>query len=440
MFVQALNDGGPPRRSAQLAVVEGECREKPLESVPANAQMTWRETLEAHKWSPEREEREIVANVATDASISPNNLPIGEADIAFFDSQETLPVVGSDSSYEELSKDSFDEGDAAQPPDKTLDRLLAWPPEMCHTLEHQARKRKKKALREQRYAPLRLGTPSSREGGDFGNVHSEIGIQCISQKSGREGDGLGVGAVSHKSAYSAEPRVLVDGDVQAEPSTIPHFPATLGEGGLHDMEREYDFGYEPPDDAGYEGINEIVLGPVQVTLDGSHSRLRNVRERRVSFRPPEMSDSEGFSDESDDDSSSGERDLPNLDSIKNRYHDSTWGNLNSTYAPKRIVFQEVAGPSRRWGRMPSFATIFEMFWPLTMLRGIVNETNQYARAPDRNGKLPGRMNWKLLTVQEFKVFLAITLYMGMKRQPNVRSYWYSFPSIFHCPVISKLLS
>ena len=148
----------------------------------------------------------------------------------------------------------------------------------------------------------------------------------------------------------------------------------------------------------------------------------------------------GFSDESDDDSSIGERDLPNLDSIKNRYHDSTWGNLNSTYAPERIVFQEVAGPSRRWGRMPSFATIFEMFWPLTMLRGIVNETNRYARAPDRNGKLPGRMNWKLLTVQEFKVFLAITLYMGMKRQPNVQSYWYSFPSIFHCPVISKLLS
>ena len=64
-------------------------------------------------------------------------------------------------------------------------------------------------------------------------------------------------------------------------------------------------------------------------MDGSQSRPRNVREGRVTFRPPEMNYSEGFSDESNDDSSSGERDLPTFDSIKNRYHDSTWGNLNS---------------------------------------------------------------------------------------------------------------
>ena len=75
-----------------------------------------------------------------------------------------------------------------------------------------------------------------------------------------------------------------------------------------------------------------------------------------------------------------------------------------------------------------------------MLRDIVNETNRYARAPDRNGKLPRGMNWKLLTIQEFKVFLAITLYICMKQQPNIRSYWYSLPSIFHCPIISRLLS
>ena len=136
LYIQALNNGGPPRRSAWLAVVEGECYEKPLESVPSNAHTTWRETLEVHKWSPKRYEREIVANVATNASISSDDLPIGEADIAFFDSQETLPIVVSDSSYKELSEVSFDEEDTAQVPDETLDMLLAWPPKMCHTLEH----------------------------------------------------------------------------------------------------------------------------------------------------------------------------------------------------------------------------------------------------------------------------------------------------------------
>ena len=256
--------------------------------------MTWRETLEAHKWSPERDEREIVANVATNASISPNDLPIGEADIAFFDTRKLSllldpTVLTRSCPRTPLMKEMLHNRrrNIGQAPGLAT-RNVPYP----RTPSKEERK-KKKALREQRYAPLRLGMPSSREGDDFGNVHSEIGIQCISQKSGREGDGLGVGAVSHRSAYSAEPRVLVDEDVHARPSTVPHFPATLGKGGLHDMEREYDFGYEPPDDAGYEGINEIVLGPVQVTLDGSHSRPRNVREGRVSFRPPEMSDSEG---------------------------------------------------------------------------------------------------------------------------------------------------
>jgi hypothetical protein len=36
--------------------------------------------------------------------------------------------------------------------------------------------------------------------------------------------------------------------------------------------------------------------------------------------------------------------------------------------------------------------------------------------------------------------LAITLYMGMKKQPNVKSYWMRAPSIFHCPVICKLMT
>ena len=75
-----------------------------------------------------------------------------------------------------------------------------------------------------------------------------------------------------------------------------------------------------------------------------------------------------------------------------------------------------------------------------MLLDIVVETNRYARAIDGAGKLPSGKNWKDLTLAKFKVFLAITLYMGMRKQPNVKSYWMKSPSIFHCSVISNVLS
>jgi hypothetical protein len=43
-------------------------------------------------------------------------------------------------------------------------------------------------------------------------------------------------------------------------------------------------------------------------------------------------------------------------------------------------------------------------------------------------------------VLELKAFLAVTLYMGMKKQPNVKSYWMKPPSIFHCSTISNIFT
>jgi hypothetical protein len=39
-----------------------------------------------------------------------------------------------------------------------------------------------------------------------------------------------------------------------------------------------------------------------------------------------------------------------------------------------------------------------------------------------------------------KAFLAIHMYMGMKRQPNYKSYWEKEGSLFHCPIISNIMS
>jgi hypothetical protein len=41
---------------------------------------------------------------------------------------------------------------------------------------------------------------------------------------------------------------------------------------------------------------------------------------------------------------------------------------------------------------------------------------------------------------EFKSFLAIHMYMGMKRQPNMKPYWNKEGSFFHCATISNIMT
>jgi hypothetical protein len=45
-----------------------------------------------------------------------------------------------------------------------------------------------------------------------------------------------------------------------------------------------------------------------------------------------------------------------------------------------------------------------------------------------------------LTIAGLKAFLAIHMYMGMRRQPNIKSYWEREGSFFHCPTISNIMT
>ena len=45
-----------------------------------------------------------------------------------------------------------------------------------------------------------------------------------------------------------------------------------------------------------------------------------------------------------------------------------------------------------------------------------------------------------LDEKELRTFFAISLYMGMKRQLNIKSYWAKSKKLFYCPVISGLLT
>jgi hypothetical protein len=81
-----------------------------------------------------------------------------------------------------------------------------------------------------------------------------------------------------------------------------------------------------------------------------------------------------------------------------------------------------------------------MFWPDTLLRRIVTETNRYATTVGPDGNTPGGPTWRLFTVAGLKAFYAISIFMGLKKQPNVKTYWQRKGSFFHCPMISQIFT
>ena len=48
--------------------------------------------------------------------------------------------------------------------------------------------------------------------------------------------------------------------------------------------------------------------------------------------------------------------------------------------------------------------------------------------------------WVGHKISKLKAFFAIHLYMGMKAQPNLKSYWQKVGSIFHCQIILDIMS
>jgi hypothetical protein len=56
------------------------------------------------------------------------------------------------------------------------------------------------------------------------------------------------------------------------------------------------------------------------------------------------------------------------------------------------------------------------------------------------GKSKGGDEWYDMDEKELRTFLAISLYMGMKKQPNVKSYWTKPEKLFYCPEIGSLLT
>jgi hypothetical protein len=91
--------------------------------------------------------------------------------------------------------------------------------------------------------------------------------------------------------------------------------------------------------------------------------------------------------------------------------------------PRPIPFIGRMGPTEISHWLPSFMQLFSLFWPYTILRAIVDETNCYACEGDGQGGTRGGDKWEHFTVAGLKAFMAIHVYIGLKKQPNLKTYW-----------------
>ena len=100
----------------------------------------------------------------------------------------------------------------------------------------------------------------------------------------------------------------------------------------------------------------------------------------------------------------------------------------------------VRGSTFNYGTIPIFMALFHLFWTLAIFDSIVTETNRYATTPlDDSGRIHGGPKWENLIVSGLRAFIALALYMEMKRQPNYKTYW-SQDTLFHYPMVANIFT
>ena len=130
-----------------------------------------------------------------------------------------------------------------------------------------------------------------------------------------------------------------------------------------------------------------------------------------------------------------------VDDPKHIFKDEIWNHTNFTYNPPPIQFHGNGGIRSIYDVLPILLQLWEIFWPTTCMRSIVCESNSYAQTViDAFGHTMGGPKWMPLTVAGLRAFIAFHIYMGLKKQLNVKTYWKGLGSFFHCPVISNIMS
>jgi hypothetical protein len=133
----------------------------------------------------------------------------------------------------------------------------------------------------------------------------------------------------------------------------------------------------------YYECSDFGGGNAQYTIPvntGVTPAFRRRRRARVDSRIPELSgdsvsDISEYETDEDEDGNSG---LGDVSGVQHAYGDETWSTKFFTYDPKPKEFLGRMGTTKFFAHIPSILTLFELFWPFTLMHKIVIETNRYA--------------------------------------------------------------
>jgi hypothetical protein len=353
----------------------------------------------------------------------------GDADPNFVDSQEDDWHGCRQSSCEEFSEEDEDDQYGDEDEDQPSIEEMTWPPEMSWSvqdLQQRQRNPRGNGRRRHRREPLHVG--------------------------GAEGD-------------NAPP---IPAGLEFEPDLVFHEPAGMGvplggEGGPRSPVHVH--GWDALGGREWVGGNEWGVGDgwggrEWVGGNGWGARDGWGRENDEDEPLPHAARREGSPlpqrvqrlgrpcglptlDISDTDSSEGdvEGGVEDINGVRHMYCFDTWAKEKFVFDPPPMEFTGVGGPRGTiFHRMPTFMMLFQLFWPDTLLQRICTETNRYATTIDGEGNLPGGTRWRRLLVAGLKAFIAISILIGLKRQPNKKTYWNRKGSFFHCPIISSIFS
>jgi hypothetical protein len=122
----------------------------------------------------------------------------------------------------------------------------------------------------------------------------------------------------------------------------------------------------------------------------------------LGFLPPQLKSEDGdfnnlgeFKDFGDDGRSSDddhdEEGIGDRNGVKFIYWDCTWNQDHFTYEPKCMELRVDTIPNVFWYCFPMFIQLFELFWPHSLCRRIVQETNPYAMERENEGTTTRRI-------------------------------------------------
>ena len=123
------------------------------------------------------------------------------------------------------------------------------------------------------------------------------------------------------------------------------------------------------------------------------------------------------------------------------FRDASWNKTHFTYDPTPLEFEGSRSTTTIHDMVLTMLQLWKMFWPPLLTRKIVREKNHYVElAIDGMENTMGGPQWKALTIVELQAFIAIHIYMGLKKQPNLETYWKKPGSVFYCPIISNTMT